>query len=201
VSRRLVVVFSFFGVTGCSREQAPPPPTPTPTSCPATWTTQAPVDPSLVPGNGGPPLRVVAHASATGTQDYQCASSSNDAGGAAFAWVFLGPEASLMDCNGAPFGRHFATAAGAAAPEWQTPDGSFVVGKKTASTLSKEPGAVPWLLLEVTSSSGSGTLGAVTYVQRTGTKGGVMPSGGCDAAHASAMAKVPYSADYWFLGK
>jgi len=183
-------------LAGCAHELAPSPSS-APSSCPATWTTPAAVDPSLTPS--APSLHVVARASASGSQDYRCASSSPD-GGAGFAWTFLGPDAALADCKGASFARHFASNGGGTPPEWQAQDGSFVVAKKIASSPSKEPGAVPWLLLQVTSGSGSGTLGAVTYVQRTGTKGGVMPSSGCDAAHAGAVAKVPYSADYWFLG-
>jgi hypothetical protein len=59
---------------------------------------------------------------------------------------------------------------------------------------------VPWLLLQVTADGGSGALGGTRFVQRTGTAGGAAPSSGCDAAHAGAVMKVPYSADYWFLG-
>lgn len=166
----------------CAGEKSPPPSLP----------------PSLAPPEGA--HRVIARASATGTQAYRCAPSSPEGGGA-FGWTFLGPEAALTGCDGAPLGRHYASEGGAAAPEWQALDGSFVVGKKVASEAAAEPGAVPWLLLQVTGSGGSGALNGVAYVQRTATKGGVAPTDGCDAARAGAVVKVPYSAEYWFLGR
>jgi hypothetical protein len=190
-------------VCACAHEEPSPPPhaaAPVTTSagaCPAAWSAPPVVASSLVAPD--PSLRVVAHVSATGTQNYRCGASAAD-GGSAFAWTFVGPEASLAGCDGASFGRHFASEGGAAAPKWQAPDGSFVVGKKVAAEPSTEAGAVPWLLLKVSASGGSGALGGVAYVQRTQTKGGVMPADGCDAAHAGSEAKVPYSADYWFLG-
>jgi hypothetical protein len=167
-------------------------------TCPSEWTAPPAVAPSLAPRD--PSLRVVAHASASGTQDYECASTSADAGGA-LAWAFVGPSAVLADCSGVQFGRHFASEGGPAAPEWQASDGSFIVAKKIASEPPWEKGAVPWLLLQVTASSGSGALSGVAYVQRTRTVGGAMPQSGCDAAHVGSVAKVPYWADYWFLGR
>jgi hypothetical protein len=154
------------------------------------------LDGALVPP--GAPLRAIAHASATGTQNYVCGRPVGDRA-TALAWSLSGPEATLADCNGNAFAHHFAGEGGA--PKWEASDGSFVVGKKVAAASAKEPGAVPWLLLEVTARGGSGALTGVTYVQRTATSGGIMPSGGCDEGHAGAVAKVPYSADYWFLGK
>ena len=181
----------------CAHEAGPSPPSTTPT-CPATWTALPAVPPALAPPN--PALRVVLHTAAQGTQNYECASSSQD-GGSAFAWTLKGPEATLADCSGAALGRHFASEAGAAAPNWEARDGSFVVAKKVAAAPSEDPAGVPLLLLQVTGSGGAGALGGVAYVQRTGTKGGVAPRDGCDAAHAGAVAKVSYSADYWFFGK
>ncbi len=150
------------------------------------------MDPSLAPPQG---LRLVAHASACGTQDYECAASPEAAGG--FAWTLRGPEAMLAADNGAWFGRHYARDG---APAWLAADGSFVVGKKAASVPSPNADAVPWLLLQVTATGGYGKLNAAKYVQRTGTKGGALPAVGCDAESAGALQKVPYSADYWFFG-
>ncbi len=163
-------------------------------ACLATWAAPPVIDPSLVPP--GPPLRVIAHAAATGTQNYQCGSTAG-----AFAWSLVGPEATLADCNGAPLGKHFASMSdgGPAGPEWQANDGSFVIGKKVAAVPAKESGAVLWLLVQATSSGGTGSLSGVTYIQRTSTKGGAASSS-CDAAHAGSVEKVPYSADYWFFG-
>jgi hypothetical protein len=151
------------------------------------------VNAQLAPPAG---VRLVAHASACGTQDYECVASPDAAGG--FAWTFRGPEAMLGADDGAWFGRHFARDG---APAWLAADGSFVVGKKLASVPSPSAGAVPWLLLQVTATGGKGKLNAVTYVQRTDTTGGGAPSSGCDASSAGAVQKVPYSADYWFFGR
>lgn len=41
-------------------------------------------------------------------------------------------------------------------------------------------------------------MGEVTFVQRIRTWGGNAPSGGCDAARAGAVARVPYRALYCF---
>jgi hypothetical protein len=182
----------------CAHEAAAPSPANSTPTCPATWTALPAVPPSLAPPDAA--LRVVLHAAAQGTQNYECASSSQD-GGSALAWTLKGPDATLADCNGAPLGRHFASEAGAAAPKWEARDGSFVVAKKVAAAPSEDAAGVPLLLLQVTAGGGAGALSGVAYVQRTSTKGGVAPRDGCDAAHAGAVAKVSYSADYWFLGK
>jgi hypothetical protein len=55
--------------------------------------------------------------------------------------------------------------------------------------------AVPWLLLE--SVGGTGRLGAVRFIQRTGTHGGNVPDGSCSQ---NAMRRVPYTATYSFYG-
>ncbi len=60
------------------------------------------------------------------------------------------------------------------------------------------PGAVWWLLLKATSTSGSDVFAQVTYVQRLNTNGGQPPSSGCNAATAGAQARIPYSGDYEF---
>jgi hypothetical protein len=178
------------------------PPAPAPSSqaavCPATWTALPLPAPALAAPE--PASRVVAHMAASGTQNYQCVAQAADGGGG-FAWTFLGPEATLTDCHGSPLGRHFASDAGPTAPKWEAKDGSFVVAKKIASAPAKEAGAVAWLLLQATATGGSGTLGGTRFVQRTATAGGAPPPGGCDAAHAGAVVKVPYAAEYWFLGE
>jgi hypothetical protein len=180
----------------CAHEGASAPPAAA--TCPAAWLTP----PVLASGLAAPAagLRVVARVAARGTQNYECTSSSGDAG-SAFGWTFVGPEAALADCNAAAVGRHFASEGGAAAPKWEAPDGSFVVAKKLSAEPATEPGAVPWLLLQVTATGGAGVLAGATYVQRTATSGGAMPASGCDATHVGTVAKVPYSADYWFLGR
>jgi hypothetical protein len=167
--------------------------------CPASWMTAPAVDPSIaVPSDGG---SVLLHASATGTQDYTCTQS--DAG---FSWAFVGPEAELHDCNAAVIGHHFASDAGPSAPEWQTTDGTYVVGKRAAPPFVPDGGAmsVPWLLLQATAHGGTAALSRAGYIQRLNTDGGVAPSTTCDqtvAGGAQGSQKVPYSADYYFFGQ
>jgi Protein of unknown function (DUF3455) len=161
--------------------------------CPASWLEAPAVDPSIaVPATFA---RVVFHAAASGSQNYVCARSAADAGGA-LGWSFIGPEASLSDCKAAPFGRHFASDGG---PQWQTLDGAFVAAHKVASS-SPQSDAVPWLLLLADSRSQTGPLAATRYVQRVRTSGGVAPGATCDAGNLGAVEKVPYTADYYFYG-
>ncbi len=150
---------------------------------------------------------VILHAVANGTQDYACTGTFIDAGadggdaGESFAWAFVAPEAQLDDCNATLIGHHFASEAGAAAPQWQTLDGTYVIGHKVAAyTPDGGSGSIPWLLSAATSTSGSGTLSRTTYVQRLDTAGGNPPSTGCDQGALGMTQKVPYSADYYFYG-
>nr|WP_321984478.1 DUF3455 domain-containing protein [uncultured Lichenicoccus sp.] len=123
---------------------------------------------------------------ARGVQDYACR-----AAGAGYAWALTGPEATLYTADGTLAGRHFA------GPSWQARDGSTVVGELLA--FGSSAGAVPWLVLRAKSHGGAGIFAGVTYVTRTDTSGGLPPSGGCDAAHAGAGARVPYRATYSFF--
>ena len=161
--------------------------------CPASWLAPPTVDPTIaVPADSG---TVLLHAVGAGTQDYACAVSVD--GGS--SWSFVGPVADLSDCNGVLIGHHFASDAGAAYPEWQTTDGTYVIGHKVAAfTPDGGEDSVPWLLLDaVGNGGGSGTLSQVGHVQRVDTDGGVAPAGACSSG---ATAQVPYSAEYYFYG-
>lgn len=173
------------------------------TSCPTSWY-EAPTVAALALPDGG---AVIVHAMAVGTQDYTCTGPFVDAGpdagdaGQSYTWTFVAPDAQLSDCNAKLIGHHFASEAGAAAPEWQTLDGTYVVGHKVAAyTPDGGGGSIPWLLLGVTSTSGSGPLSRTTYVQRLNTAGGAPPGTGCDQGALGTTQKVPYSADYYFFG-
>jgi hypothetical protein len=120
-----------------------------------------------------------------GVQIYTC-----DPAGSGFAWHFKAPEATLYDAAGHPDGHHFA------GPTWQAPDGSSVVGDVGASSAAPRAGTIPWMVLRIKSQTGAGIFAAVRYVTRTKTEGGAMPATGCDAAHAGAEARVPYTAEY-----
>jgi hypothetical protein len=185
-------------LAGCRRESASEG-VATGEGCPPEWTAPPAVDPAIaVPQGGG---QVVVHGAATGSQNYACTRSAADGGGSAtYAWTLTGPEASLADCRGKVIGRHFASDAGASAPEWQSLEGSYVVGHKlAASTPPGAAGSVPWLLLTTDGRGGSAPIARARFVQRVATHGGTAPSTPCTDARVGAIEKVPYTADYYFF--
>ncbi len=108
------------------------------------------------------------------------------------AWTFIQPAATLTR-YGQPVAVHFA---GPSFPRWEsTKDGSLVGAKKLAA--ADERDAVPQLLLQAQENAGGpGTqFGAVTFVQRLNTRGGLAPAGACAAG---AQVGVHYTADYAF---
>jgi hypothetical protein len=123
-----------------------------------------------------------------GVQIYTCKVS-----GSAYAWTLKAPDASLYDANGNVIGKHFA------GPSWQANDGSTVVGESLNASPSPNAGAIPWLVLHARSHTGDGIMANVQYIVRTRTQGGVAPASGCDARHAGAEVRVPYSAIYLFF--
>jgi hypothetical protein len=129
---------------------------------------------------------------ARGVQIYACEATANDP--AAFAWTFKGPEAELLNARGEVVGTHFG------GPTWQANDGSAVVAAVAARADAPTPKkAIPWLLLEAKSHTGSGAFATVTHIQRLDTVGGVAPKKGCDADHEGEVARVPYKATYAFF--
>jgi hypothetical protein len=129
----------------------------------------------------------IARFHATGAQVYTCVATDGK-----YGWVIARPDATLRDASGAVVATH------GAGPTWTSRDGSSVVGKKLEQAPAPVAGAVPWLLLRATSTSGAGQFGAVTFIQRVDTKGGTPAAGGCDATHAGAETRASYSADYAF---
>ena len=125
-----------------------------------------------------PQYRLLLRAVGSGDQVYGCINGS---------WVLKAPDARLLNQEGSVIGRHFA------GPTWQLNDGSWVKGRAVAKRVAPDADAVPWLLLE--SVGGTGRLGTVRFIQRTGTHGGNAPDGSCSQ---SAMRRVPYTATYSF---
>jgi hypothetical protein len=123
-----------------------------------------------------------------GAQIYTCEASPSG-----FALHLKGPEATLLNDEGAEFGRHFT------GPSWQALDGSTVVGEALVSDPAPQPGSIPWLLLRAKSHAGSGTFASVGYIARIHTEGGLAPANGCDPTHTGAERRIPYSALYVFL--
>jgi hypothetical protein len=117
------------------------------------------------------------------------------------ATTTLGRPMSLDDCHATLIGHHFASEAGASAPEWQTLDGTYVIGsKKVAYTPDGGSGSVPWLLLEATAHGGTGTLNQADWISRANTDGGIAPSTTCDSTTVGTTQDVGYTVDYYFWG-
>jgi hypothetical protein len=144
----------------------------------------------LIPGR----LRAPANESlvrtlwADGVQIYECRAK---AAGASFPeWVFVAPQANLVDANGTLVGRHYA------GPTWEALDGSKVVGVVTAKSDAPDPRAIPWLLLATHSTGTPGLFAGVSSIQRVATVGGATPATGCGSATVGQLARVPYQAQY-----
>ena len=164
-----------------------------------------------VPGDMEPPSShkpfLIGHA--IGTQNYVC---FVNASGVA-TWVQYGPQATLFDDRGDEIATHFLSLSPeqvpAARPTWQQSRDSSAVWALTPPLVTYgepdyvEPGAIPWLLLDVVGAQ-YGTpaghkLSWATHIQRVNTAGGVAPAGGCGAAgDVGRKVLVPYLADYVF---
>jgi Protein of unknown function (DUF3455) len=155
---------------------------------------QAPMNAASVPQALQPPAEqlLLLEVKGKGVQIYQCAGDGSAA--APFGWKLLGPEAALLDRDGHVIGKHYA------GPTWESADGSSVVGEVRARDDGPDPAAIPWLLLSAKATHGAGVFGKVLSIQRLHTAGGKAPSAACDATSAAQVARVPYSADYYFYG-
>jgi len=136
-----------------------------------------------------PAQTLALEAHAVGVQIYTCDTAKTE--GAAPAWTLKAPDAILSDASGAKVATHYA------GPTWEAPDGSKVVGKVKASAMPS-PDTIPWLLLDVKSTAGTGIFSQITAVQRVATEGGKAPQDGCTAASMGREVRVPYQAVYRF---
>jgi hypothetical protein len=145
-----------------------------------------------VPQSLRPPAGQVAflEALATGVQIYECAAKPDQP--STYEWAFRAPEAVLSDRSGRALGKHYA------GPTWESPDGTAVVGEVTARDPGPDKTAIPWLLMSAKSVSGEGGFAATQTIQRVSTVGGLPPAEPCTAANASQVARVPYTATYYF---
>jgi hypothetical protein len=128
---------------------------------------------------------------AKGVQIYECRAVKGQEGG--YEWAFVAPEADLFDTRGRKIGQHYA------GPSWEAADGSRIVGSVKARADAPEDGAIPWLLLGAKSVGQDGAFSHVSSVRRVKTAGGIAPGTGCSAATAGSLARVPYTADYYFF--
>jgi uncharacterized protein DUF3455 len=132
---------------------------------------------------------VFLEAFAKGVQIYECVVKADQP--AAYEWKLTAPEAVLADASGKTIGKHFA------GPTWEAGDGSSVVGEVKA----RDPGpgsSIPWLLLTAKSTSGNGLLSTTKSVQRVDTVGGVAPAELCNATQVKQVARIAYTAKYYF---
>jgi hypothetical protein len=154
--------------------------------------------PAVVPPDVPAQLRAPADQSvflealATGVQIYECAAKPGQP--STFEWVFRAPEAALADRSGHSIGKHYT------GPTWESVDGSTVVGEVKSRDPGPNKSAIPWLLLTGKSTTGAGILSRANSIQRVQTVGGVAPSEPCGPANAKQIARVPYTATYYFYG-
>jgi hypothetical protein len=130
---------------------------------------------------------------AKGVQIYECRAVKDNAG--IFEWGFIAPDAELFDTSGRKIGTHYA------GPKWEAADGSIVSGAVKGRADAPQAGNIPWLLLGTTASGPQGSFSKVTGIQRVNTVGGVAPASPCAQANLGVMARVPYTADYYFLSR
>lgn len=130
--------------------------------------------------------RLAFHYDAVGVQIYGCSATATG-----YGWVFQAPEATLYGRHGRVEGKHYA------GPTWESKDGSKVTGSKLAA-FTADPTAIPELLLQAVTHEADGRMSDVTYIQRLETVGGLAPMTGCDAAHVGDVARVDYTATYFF---
>jgi len=151
-----------------------------------------PPAPPEVPGALQPPAgqALFLEALASGVQIYECAPKADQP--STFEWAFRAPEAALVDRAGRSLGKHYA------GPTWESPDGSSVVGEVKGRDPGPDPSAIPWLLLNAKSTSGNGVFTPTKSIQRVRTVAGVAPAEACTAAKAKQIARVPYTAAYYF---
>ncbi len=126
-----------------------------------------------------------------GNITYECRAKTDAAG--QFEWVFVGPDARLMDRSGRQIGRYYGPPA-----TWENMDGS----KLTATQLAVAPssfGNIPLQLVKANPAMGLGAMQGVAYIQRVATVGGVAPSvASCTAGSVGQKQIVKYQADYIF---
>lgn len=149
---------------------------------------------------------LVAHA--VGTQNYVCIPASTSTGG---EWLFIGPQATVFNENLEQILTHFQSKnpfkADAIHAMWQhSRDTSGVWATRLRGSLDPNyvaPGAIEWLLLEVTGDqigpTGGDKLAGAKFIQRVNTVGGVKPAAEeCNASTVTNRKLVYYEADYYF---
>ena len=181
------------------------------------------VKPPPVPSNIQVPAgsKAFLEGHAVGTQDYICVPCPNPTtsmcpNASGFAWILFTPQATLFTDNDKQVITHFFSpnpfenntnagvmADGTIRATWQDSRDTSTVWAMAIAASFVEPGALPWLLLDVVGAqdgpTGGHRLTSTTFIQRLNTVGGIAPSTGCaQATDVGKRASVPYTADYLF---
>ncbi|MBC7917916.1 MAG: DUF3455 domain-containing protein [Rhodoferax sp.] len=127
---------------------------------------------------------------AAGNITYQCRAKKDMAG--QFEWVFVGPEAPMVDRSGKSVGKYYGPPA-----TWESNDGSKVSGAQVA-VAPNGTGNIPLQLVKANPATGMGAMQGVTYIQRVATEGGVAPALPCGQPTECQKQVVTYRADYIF---
>jgi hypothetical protein len=104
-------------------------------------------------------------------------------------WTGPVPDAILFGNGVNIVATHFA------GPSWQSTSGSLVVGTVTGK-ITMDLTAIPWVRLVPVRTEGPGIFADVTFIQRINTVGGKAPE--TAGTFIGQIAKVPYTADYFF---
>ena len=151
-----------------------------------------PYDQGMLPGAVQVPAgnKVAMETVGVGQITYECRAKAGAAD--QFEWVFVGPDARLMDRSGKQVGKYYGPPA-----TWENMDGS----KVTATQVAVAPamaGSIPYQLVKANPAMGSGMMTGTTYIQRVATQGGVAPAMPCAAGNMGTKQIVKYQADYIF---
>jgi Protein of unknown function (DUF3455) len=109
------------------------------------------------------------------------------------SWDFVAPRAELFAEKNffGEVGSHYA------GPKWESKSGSIVEARRVPGTGCRpDPTAIEWLLLSKFNASGPGIFGAVTFIQRVNTTGGLAP--GQPGLNPGDVKEVAYTAEYYF---
>ena len=119
-------------------------------------------------------------------------------------WGAAVPEATLFDEDGNVVVTHFAVFddnAKVVGPAWESNSGSRVVGALPPLAAIVDKNSIPWLRLAAVDelTHGPGVLAHTTFIHRVNTVGGKAPED--DGTVIGQVARVPYTADYFFYRK
>jgi len=142
---------------------------------------------------------------AIGTQNYIC-----EVVNGVIDWLPIGPQATVFDDAFEQMLTHFQSRnpipPNAIQATWQdSKDTSAVWAVKLRGSTDAgyvAPGAIEWLLLQVTATrfgpNGGSKMTGTAFIQRVNTVGGKPPAGECTAGTLNNRVLVPYEADYYF---